>query len=281
MAGIVDPFDSGADQPASLRQQQRALALKATQSEMAARGVSMARAGQEMGVTAQMTPVELELKKAQLAKALQDQATKSQYKLTAGDNELVKKLADQYAMSQVLAPRSAEFMKYQGYGDKAVPTGPIYSNIPHSPVPNLAVNISPDRDALGNMNAINQATWALTKPAGAGQIRQFEAGDWKTAFPNTANLGNVNAGINDRNQREAADLAAKYNLITQYIQKGKSPAQALADYANGKAAKGSKVAAPNVKYLGIYTPPSGGGGSRIDAGGDPAGPDNPLDDSEE
>lgn len=255
MAEIVDPFDASAGQPASLRQQQRALALKATQAEIASRGVSTARTGQEMGIAAAKTPAELQALADAHAKFLQEQAQKSQYKLNAGDNELIKKLADQYAMSQTLSARSADFMKYMGNGPTSVPTGPIYSDIPHSPVPNLAVNISPDRDALSNMNAVNQATWALTKPTGAGQIRQFESGDWKKAFPNTANLGPVNAEIAARNQREAADLAAKYNLITQYVQQGKSPAQALADFENGKKAKGSTVGTPDVKYLGVYTPP--------------------------
>lgn len=254
MAGIVDPFDTADSAPVSLRQQQRSLGLKATQSEIAARGQSMARTGQEMSVTAAKTPVEIAHMQAETAKLLAEQAAKSKYQLSDADKAVLKKMGEQVPLAQVLADRSADFMKYQGYGDKAVPTGPIYSNIPHSPVPNLAVNLSPDRGALGNMNAVNQATWALTKPVGAGQIRQFEAGDWKTAFPNTANLGTVNAEIAKRNQQERDDLMAKYSLVTQYLQNGKSPAQALADFENGKKAKGSTVAAPAVKYLGVYDP---------------------------
>ncbi len=246
---------------------------------MQARGVSMARTGQEMGIAAQKTPAELQELADKHAEFLKKQAAGSQYKLTAGDNELIKKLADQYALSQILAPRSAAFMQMQGSGDSAVPTGPIYSDIPHSPLPNVAVNVSPDRVALGQMGALNQATWALTKPTGAGQIRQFESGDWKTAFPNRANLGTTNQSIDDRNQQEAADLAAKYSLVSQYIQQGKSPAQALADYTAQK--KTTKAAKPPVsfKYLGVE-PASGGGGSKINSdNADLGAPDSPLDDT--
>lgn len=266
MGAIIDPFDTTPQSIVS-RQQTRQQALQSSQQEMAARGLGMQRTGQEMGIAAQKTPAELQALSDNHQKFLQEQAAKGQYKLNAGDNELIKKLADQYAISQIIAPRSAAFMTVQGHGDNAVPTGPIYDTVPFSPLPNVAMNLSPDRDRLAQMQAINQATWAMTKPTGAGQIRQFEASDWKHAFPNMANLGPVNDSIDQRNQQEAADLAAKYNLVTQYVQQGKSPAQALSDFAAQKKATVTK-SAPSAKYLGVYTPPVGGGGGtyNIDTG---------------
>lgn len=175
-------------------------------------------------------------------------------KLQADDTAPLAEMAKDAMHKQFVAQRSKEFMARQGQGPAAVPTGPIYGDIPliNHFIPNIGrafqtvrAGLGMDGDAtqLGKLDAINQATWAAIRPVGAGPIRSFEADGWKKAFPNSANWGTVNQDIAERNVADAAEAAKQLRFVQQFVHAGKgSFGEGMAQYATSQAAPAAATA---------------------------------------
>lgn len=142
---------------------------------------------------------------------------------STSDQAALKAMQAEAEQARLLANRANAFMAIQNRTHAG--TGPGYADIPlldHA-IPNVvkAVHNALDPNtSVASMDAINQATWAQMRATGSGAIRGYEANDWKTAFPNTANWGPANSSITDRLNHEAQQNEQRLAFIDQQMRSG-------------------------------------------------------------
>ena len=179
--------------------------------------------------------------------------------IAADDKAAVSKMLVDLESKRILASRAKDFMARQGVGDKATPTGEIYGEVPliNHVIPNFAKVARMGMDAvthdnqaekIGQMDAINAATWAKLREIGSGAIRGFEAQGstgWQRGFPHTANLGTTNADITDRLAKEYSEAVPRAAFVQNFVhtrQGGYAAAEAAYD-AQQLAATNPRAAA--------------------------------------
>lgn len=144
---------------------------------------------------------------------------------STSDQAALKAMQAEAEQARLLANRANEFMHVAGSGPGAVGTGPGYADVPliSNLIPNVAKmahNAMDPQTKVAQLDAINQATWAQMRSQGSGAIRAYEANDWKTAFPNTANWGPANGSITERLNQEAQQNEQRLAFIDQQMRSG-------------------------------------------------------------